>query len=299
MRPPRLGSRPPAPPRRGAGRPRRPGRHRRSHVAGRPRRRPPDRVRRPGGPHDDLPHLLDDQADHRGRGAHASGGVPAAPRRPRRRPAARAGRPGGPGLTRGAARRHGAGRPADHGARPADLPVGSGLRLRRVRPATGARGPGRPGPSARPPGAAAAPGARRVDADRRLGAARATSRAPAGSTTPAPTSSGCWSPEPRAGRWARCSPSGSSGRWAWTTPPSSCPRPSATASGRVRRRPRHRRARRLRPARRASGRRPPPSPAAARVWCRRSTTWPPSRGCCSPAASTVGDASCPAPRSRR
>ena len=82
------------------------------------------RRQRPDAARHDLPHLLDDQADH-GRGDDdPGGGMQAAAGRAGGSAAARAGRPQGAEAARRAARRHRAREPADHRARPADLPHG-------------------------------------------------------------------------------------------------------------------------------------------------------------------------------
>ena len=211
-------------------------------------------------------------------GAHAGRGLPAAPRRSRRRPAARAGRPAGAGSTRGAARRHGPGRAADHRARPADLPLGPGHGLRRVRPAAGAEPPCRARARRRPAGAAAAAGARRVDARRRLGAARA----PAGHPVAVPHER---RHPRRAGRPGRgpavrgqalaervLGPLGMDDT-AFFVPRGRAPPPRR----RVRRRSRDRASGPSTTRPTGSGPRPRRSRAAAPGWCRRSTTWRRSR----------------------
>ena len=123
----------------------------RRHRRDRPRR-PPGRAAR-----HDLPHLVDDQARHRGRDADPARGVRAEARRAGRAVPARTGRPARRAPHRRAGRRHGAGQPADHRARPAHLPHGlrrvlralPGQRCRRA--AAAERGPAAAVPAARPP----------------------------------------------------------------------------------------------------------------------------------------------------
>ncbi len=104
---------------------------RRGCPAGPPRRSPCRGARRAGPGHrradaarHHLPHRLDDQAGHR-RGGHDPGRGGEAPAGRSGRPAAAGtGRPACAALDRRSARRHGAGQPPDHAARPADLPPG-------------------------------------------------------------------------------------------------------------------------------------------------------------------------------
>ena len=120
----------------------------------------------------DLPHRLDDQADH-GRGRHDPGrGMQAPPRRSGRSSSARAGRPQGAAHHRQPARRHRAGEARDHAARPAD--VSPGLRRRDGVPAAlpDPEGDGGGGHRARP-GSAGDP-ARRADEALRQPAAGAS-----------------------------------------------------------------------------------------------------------------------------
>ena len=183
--------------------PRRADRPRLAPRAARRRGRPAGRARH------DLAHLLDDQADHLGRGDDALRGGRALALRPGgevhpvvRRPARVPPRDGGRA-------RHGPGRRADARVAPAhphlraDLRLPAGQRGRRGVP----RGGLLPRPAARrttsPPPATCGPGCR-----------CSSSPAPSGTTRCPPT---CWAGSSRsspASRWTSSSPSASSSRWA-------------------------------------------------------------------------------------
>ena len=256
-------------------------------------RAPRPRGRSPGHRRHALAHLLDDQADHLGRGDDALRAGRAGADRPDRRGGSRPSPT--PGSTRPARRSSPvdrAGHRADPGLAPAHPHLRPDLRLPPRAPGRRDVPAARATSSRRPPGVDLAARVRRVRASSRC----CSSRAPSGTTASRPTCSAAssrWSPGSRS---TRSSPSTSSARSAWTRPRWSV----AEATTRPARHALHGRlatgscaTARLGDGRHAAARRC--SPAAAGSSPRPATTTASPRCCCAAASSTASGCSARAP----